>query len=92
MYGEMIKDRIVEALKEQYDPESVCVYALEFKNKEWTKWRAEVEAYKDEEDGPYFFIFERDGGQLRYWFNDARLFPNSRQCLGAEIPPKEKES
>lgn len=88
-----IKRKIVEALQESYDTESICVYHLEFKNVEQTQWRAEVEAYVDVEDGPYFFIFERNDSKLRYWINDARSqYPNQTFPLVVENFEKEKGS
>lgn len=68
-----IKQLIVTCLsKKNYSPESICVYHLSFNRMTLDDWRAEVEAYIDVEDGPYFFIFERRGDRLVSWINDTR--------------------
>ena len=71
-----ITEKIKQALSDSYDPDTVCVYYLEWKNEQGTEWRAEVEAYVDVEDGPYFFIFERRGSRLFYWINEAKRITN----------------
>lgn len=74
-----IAEKIKIVLQETYDADSICVYHLEYKNEEQTAWRAEVEAYKDVEDGPYFFIFQSNGKSISCWVNEARQINNESE-------------
>lgn len=86
-----IKKKIVSSLSESgYLPDSICVYHLSFDRQTLEHWHAEVEAYKDAEDGPYFFIFEKTARGVYRWINEAKSRKNSDWHLGAEIPQKEE--
>lgn len=83
-----IKEVIVDSLKDNYLEKSICAYHLGFSATDLNNWRAEVEAYMDVEDGPYFFIFEKKDSDLHFWINETKSRKNSDMHLGAEIPPK----
>lgn len=89
---ESIRKVIFACLEETYDYDSICVYHIEFKNPEQTWWRAEVEAYVDMEDGPYFFIFERKDNKIHCWVNQSRSLNNALPHRGAEIPTEKRST
>jgi hypothetical protein len=67
-----IKKTIVSELSKTYSPDSICVYHLAFDRLTLDNWRAEVEAYIDVEDGPYFIIFECKNNRVYSYFNEAK--------------------